>query len=659
MAEHDFSGYATKVGLKCSDGLTIKHGAFRGDDGRKVPLVWQHQHGDPMNVLGHVLLEDRADGTYAYAFLNDSEPGQQAKALVKHGDVEALSIYARQVVKKASDVVHGVIHEVSLVLAGANPGALIDFVGFAHSDDWDGSDNEAIIMMNIPLEHSAPLNSPDDADETDESAIEHADGETVGDIFETLSDKQKDAVYEMLARILETGENVEQSAIDENQADAADDEPDTIQHSDSPEGTQMTRNVFDTEVDASKGATLSHSQIQTLVADARRLGSLKESVLAHADDYGITNIEVLFPDAVAIENRPEWITRRMDWVEGVLNGTRKIPWSKIKSMSADLTHEDARAKGYIKGTMKKEQFFSIAKRETGPKTIYKKQKLDRDDIIDATEFDVVQWLWVEMNFMLREEVARAILIGDGREVDDPDKIDEDKIRPIAHDHEFYTDVVIVPANVNGSAMVEAVVRNRETYKGDGEPSAYMTRSVLNDMLLLKDAMGRRLYRTRAELAAELEVREIVLVPVMEGHLTDDGELLMILVNLADYAVGSTQGGQITRFNQFDIDFNQEKYLIEGRMSGALTKHKRAQVIVRTAGTSVTPTVPTFVAATGVVTIPTVTGVVYKNQTTGATLTAGAQSAIAAGATISVVAVPATDYYFPHNTDADWDFTRTA
>ena len=643
----DFSGYATKNDLQCSDGRIIKRDSFKHQDGQKVPLVWQHQHDSPENVLGHAILENRSDGVYAYATFNSNSRALETKELVKHGDVEAMSIYANRLKQNGSEVVHGMIREVSLVLSGANPGALIDSVSFQHGD-FD-IDDEAIIYTGLTIVHG------DTEEETDIDTPDTPkdDDKTIKDVFETLNEEQKNVVLYMLGQAL---------APSDNEAEHGDsDEDATINHGDiadsTPEGTSMAHNVFDQDEISTPSNTLTHSQLTTILQDGRKLGSFKDAVLAHAEDYGITNIEMLFPDAKAIDTHPEWITRRMEWVEGILNGARKIPWSKIKSLSADLTHEEARAKGYVKGTMKKEQFFSIAKRETGPKTVYKKQKLDRDDITDMTEFDVVQWLWVEMNFMLREEIARAILVGDGREVDDPDKIDEDKIRPIAHDHEFYTDVVTVPAAVSGEALIEAILRGRPNYKGVGLPTMYTTEDIVTDLILLKDKMGRRLYPTLAELAAACRVSNIETVPVLEGAMTSDGDLLAVLVNISDYTIGSTRGGEITKFDDFDIDFNQYKYLIEGRMSGALTKHKRAQVIVRSAGTSVTPTVPTFVASTGVVTIPSKTGVAYKNQDTDATLTAGAQTAIDAGKTISVVAVPATGYYFPHNIDADWDFTR--
>jgi HK97 family phage prohead protease len=665
--DHDFGGYATAFGVKCSDGRTITSDAFKHMDKQQIPLVWQHQHNSPTNVLGHATLEHRAKGMYAFCFFNDTDAATSAKALVEHKDIKSLSIYATQLVEKNKSVLHGNLNEVSLVLSGANSGAKIDYVRIAHSDgDIETLDDEAIIHSGLELE------------------LVHADSETYQDVFDTLSDKQKALFEAMLAQALgdakqsteeeesseENKDDIQEDGTDKTDTDdkTGTDEKSDLEHSDK-EGT-MTRNVFenngdkDTDGDGTRGGTLTHAQMTTVIQDAMRLGSLKESLLAHAGDFGINNIEVLFPDAQAIDNRPEWITRKMAWVEGVLNGTRKLPFSRIKSISADLTFETARAKGYIKGDLKKEQFFALAARETTPKTIYKKQKLDRDDIIDITDFDVVAWLWVEMRFMLREEIARAILVGDGREVDDPDKIDETKIRPIAFDDEFYSDVVSVPANVDSIELVEAVLRARDNYKGTA-PAAYMTNAVMVDMLLSKDSLRRRYYNTKADLAAALGVTEIVEVPVMEGVERDGAEVLMIIVNLSDYAVGSTRGGEITTFDDFDIDYNQYKYLIEGRMSGALTQHKRAQVITRGAGTLATPTVPTFVSATGVITIPTVTGVIYKVQGTGplgaagTTLSAGAQTALDAGESQSIMAVPDTGYYFPHNFDADWVFTRPA
>ena len=661
MDDHDFGGFATKADLVCSDGRTITSDAFKHMDGQEIPLVWQHVHNSPENILGHAKLKHSKEGMYAFCYFNDTPAAKNSKMLVEHGDIKSLSIYATSIVEKNKKVLHGDLAEVSLVLKGANKGAKIDYVRIAHGDGTEEVlGDEAVIHTGLEFEH--------------------ADGsKTYKDVYETLDEDQKNLVEFMVSEALGSDASVKHSEgekpeekDDENKAGEESDEDNKgtgtgdksdLEHK---ENGKMTRNVFDQDKDDKVsapgmkpgGKTLTHSQLKTLFDTAAKTGSFKEAYLAHAEDYGITNIEMLFPEAQALDTRPEWITRRMEWVEGVLSGTRKLPFSRIKSLTADLTHDEARAKGYIKGNLKKEQFFTIARRDTTPKTIYKKQKLDRDDIIDITDFDVVAWLWVEMYFMLREELARAILVGDGREVDDEDKIDETKIRPIAFDDVFYTDVVTVPTNTNAIDLIEAVLRGRTYYKGTA-PTAYMTNAVMVDMLLSKDSLGRRYYNSRAELASALDVQSIVEVPILEGVERDGKALLMVIVNMGDYAVGSTRGGEITKFDDFDIDYNQYKYLIETRLSGALTSPKRAQVVLRGAGTQATPTVPTFNSATGVVTIPTVTGVTYKNQATDATLAAGAQTAIAAGASISIKAVPNATYYFPHNFDADWNFTRDA
>jgi hypothetical protein len=650
VTEHDFGGYATKVGLKCSDGRTITSEAFKHMHGQTIPLVWQHGHDSPRNILGHAVLEHREnDGVYSYNFFNETADAQATKQLVEHGDITYLSIYANQLKENSKkEVLHGQMCEVSLVLKGANPGAKIDFVRIAHSDSTiETLEDEAVITMGLELEHAG-------------TELAH---KTFQDVVDTMNDEQKEALYFMVQKALEDKSAAHSDTDESDEDDNENNEDDNpLEHKDK-DGT-MTRNVFEqNKVDkpsgdaaVKTGGHLSHDQMKQIFETAKETGSFKKAYLAHAEDYGITNIEVLFPDAQTIDNKPEWITRKMAWVEGVLNGTRKLPFSRIKSMTADLTHPEARAKGYIKGDLKKEQFFTIAQRETTPKTVYKKQKLDRDDIIDITEFDVVAWLWVEMRFMLREEIARAILVSDGREIDDPDKISETNIRPIAFDDPFYTDVVTVPANVDSDALVEAVLRNRNSYKGTA-PTAYMTNAVMVDMLLAKDSLKRRYYNNKADLASALGVQEIVEVDVMEGVERDGAEVLMIIVNMSDYAVGSTRGGEITTFDDFDLDYNQYKYLIETRLSGALTSPKRAQVILRGAGTLATPTTPTFNSGTGVVTIPTVTGVTYKNQSTDATLSSGAQTALAAGETLNVKAVPNAGYYFAHNFDADWSFTR--
>lgn len=654
MEAADFSGYASKAGLRCSDGRTILAHAFKEQDGMKVPLVWQHMHNEPENVLGHAYLENREDGVYAYGFFNDQPQAEIAKGLVKHGDIEALSIYANKLIQKGADVLHGAIKEVSLVLAGANPGAFIDNVNLAHGDTYTELDDEAIIYTGLSLEHQdiTPTEGETVAETpaVEETVVAHAATApemTVKDVFDGMTEEQKNVVYFMIGEALNQEGSDSMAQSDENEHDQI------IQHD--QEGSSMTRNVFEQNGSTNEKATLSHSELQSIMADAQKSGSFKEAFLAHAVTYGIENIDLLFPDAKAITNTPDWVKRRTDWVADVINGVRKSPFSRIKSMSADITADEARAKGYIKGTLKKEEFFAVSRRITTPTTIYKKQKLDRDDMIDITDLDVVAWLKAEMRLMLDEEIARAILIGDGREIDSDDKINESNIRPIAWDDAFYAHPVSIASNVTGDGIVEAILRARTNYKGTGTPTFFTTEAVLTDLILIKDTLGRRLYPTEQELASALRVGSIVAVEAMETV----PNLIGIMVNLADYTVGADNGGNVSMFDDFDIDYNQYKYLIEGRMSGTLTKPKSALVITRaTASGVVTPTVPTFNATTGVVTIPTVTGVVYKNKATSAVLTAGAQTALASGASVEIVAVPATGYAFPHNFDADWVFTRS-
>jgi hypothetical protein len=472
-----------------------------------------------------------------------------------------------------------------------------------------------------------------------------------------MTDDQKNLVEHMVAVALKTP----QEAVVVEAAEHSE-EPKTegdITHQEGNEEMTQTRNVFEKPEEGKEPPkVLSHSDIEHIFEEAKKPGmTLKEAVLAHVVDYGIENIDYLFPDAKNVMDSPEFVKRRTEWVSTVINGTRHSPFSRIKSMSADITHEEARAKGYVKGNLKKEEFFALSRRTTTPTTIYKKQKLDRDDIVDITDMDVVAWLKAEMRVMLDEEIARAVLVGDGREVDDDDKINESNIRPIAHDDDFYAHKVTVATNTSATDMLEAILRARTNYRGSGNPTMFCTEDLLTDMLLTKDTLNRRFYSTASDVAAALRVSAIVPVEVMEDQETDDGDLLAILVNLNDYTLGADKGGGIALFDDFDIDYNQYKYLMETRLSGALTKYKTALVVSRTAGTEATPTVPTFNATTGVVTIPTVTGVVYKNGGTGATLTAGAQTAIASGATIEIEAVPASGYHFPHNFDADWEFTR--
>ena len=570
--EADFSGYATKAGLKCADGRTIMPDAFKDQDGTRVPLVWQHGHNDSSNVLGHAVLENRPDGVYAYGFFNETESGKNTKALVQHGDITAMSIYANKLVERGKSVFHGSIRELSLVLSGANPGALVDNVNLAHSDgEIETLEDEAIIYTGLALEH--------DALESDEEAVSHEDGDekTIQDIYNTFTDEQKDVVHYMIGVALEEGDSAEQSAIDTTE--------EVLVHQ---EGTEMKHNVFEQQKGNSPVAprqTLTHSQLETIVADAKKMGSFKESILAHAVEYGIENIELLFPDARTITNSPEFVARRMEWVAGVINGTRHSPFSRIKSISADITHDEARAKGYVKATLKKEEWFGLTQRVTTPQTIYKKQKLDRDDIIDITDLDVVAWLKAEMRVMLDEELARAVLIGDGRDIADEDKIQEDHIRPIAREDEFYAHQTILAADLAGDDIIDAILLQREFYRGAGNPTMYCTERFMTQLLLIKDGQGRRLYGTEAELASALRVSRIVTVPVMEDQLIVDvadgvteHNLLAVLVNLSDYTLGADKGGAVAMFDDFDIDYNQYKYLMETRVSGALTKFKSAQII---------------------------------------------------------------------------------
>ena len=566
MENYDFSGWATKANLKCSDGRIIRENAFKHNDGQQVPLVWNHQHTDPNEVLGHALLENRKEGVYAYCKFNDTESGKTAKLLVQHGDVNALSIYANQLQQQGPNVMHGNIREVSLVLAGANPGASIVSI-IKHGEE---SDEEGIIYTGekVSLKHSGTgeseelkhANEPDDKKEDTKVADENknTDGEeTIGEVFDTLTDKQKNVVYAMIGQALE----------DNNDSEGGDEE--------------MKHNVFDNDTE-NKENTLSHDAMQTIINDGKRFGSLKESFMAHADEYGIKDIDWLFPEAKTLNTPPDFIKREMGWVQKVMNSTHHTPFSRIKSMFADITEDDARAKGYIKGKLKKEEVFSLLKRTTTPTTIYKKQKLDRDDVIDITDFDVVAWLKSEMRMMLDEEIARAILVGDGRLASSDDKINESNIRPVWKDEDLYNIKSTIEldaaatADQKAKAFIRACIKSRKNYKGSGEPSLYTTEDVLTDCLLLEDMNGRIIYDTEEKLRTALRVKEIITVPVMEGLTrTDDNgdtlELMGLVVNLADYNVGADKGGAINMFDDFDIDYNQQKYLIETRCSGALIK----------------------------------------------------------------------------------------
>jgi len=649
--EADFSGWATKAGLKCSDGRTIMPGAFSHQDKIRVPLVWQHGHTDPENVLGHAILEDRTEGVYAYGFFNDSAKAKHAAGLLEHQDINQLSIWANQLVERAGKVLHGAIREVSLVLSGANPGALIENVSIRHSDgESTVLDDEVIIYTGLEIERAEAKHAEED-DKTDEE-------ETVKDVYETMTDKQKDVLHFMLKQALESGEGEGDGAKEDDSAKHGNDDGNN-----NKEGNEkMTRNVFEGGGEAKpEGHVLSHADMQGIVADAVKGGSLKAAVESYALAHGINSIDLLFPEAANLTQTPDFFKRRTEWVNTVLGGARKSPFSRIKTMVADLTFEAARAKGYIKGTLKKEEFFTVSRRITTPATIYKKQKLDRDDIIDITDFDVVTWMKGEMRIMLDEELARAVLIGDGRDVSDDDKIPEGNIRPIAKDDEFYTVVVnvnVLDASSSYMELIDALTLQRQHYRGSGLPTMYTTETVIANLLLLKDTLGRRIYNSLDEIATQLRLSGIVAVEVLE----DEPTILAVLVNMSDYNLGADRGGQVSLFDDFDIDYNQYKYLIETRVSGALTK-PRSAMVVKSVGASVvivTPQSPTFVPATGVVTIPTQTGVVYKNDDTNATLSAGAQAALAVGATLNVRAEPSgAGFAFPTSENDEWSFTRPA
>jgi len=566
--EPDFSGYATKAGLKCSDGRTIMPGAFKHQDKAKVPLVWQHGHTDPENVLGHAILENRDDGVYTYGYFNMSSKASHAKGLIEHGDINMLSIWANELVERAGRVLHGAIREVSLVLSGANPGALIENVTIRHSDGGEDTlDDEAIIYSGLELEHAN--GDDDEEDDTDNED----DEETVQDVYDSMNDKQKQVLHFMLGQALSDAGELEQDNIKDD-SDNSD-----------QEGSTMTRNVFE-KGDKETSPVLSHADVQGIVADATKIGSLKQAVEAYALAHGINQIDVLFPEAQALTSAPEFYTRRTEWVNSVLSGARKTPFSRVKTHWADLTYDDARAKGYITGTEKQEEFYGTARRETMPQTIYKKQKLDRDDILDITDFDVVAWMKGEMRLMLDEELARAILIGDGRTVPDPDKILEDRIRPIATDDPLFAIQVLVDLAAGDIAdFVDAVIQYRSLYRGSGMPTMYTSEGLLSKTMLLKDTLGRRIYTSLDQLATELRVSSIVPVDIFDPA-AGAGSVLAILVNMNDYVVGSDKGGQVSLFDDFDIDYNQYKYLIETRCSGALVKLKSAIVVKQ--GTFVPP-----------------------------------------------------------------------
>lgn len=568
MKNFDCSGWATRNDLKCSDGRTIRKDAFKHNDGQTVPLVWNHQHNDPNNVLGHALLENREEGVYAYCKFNDTESGRNAKLLVEHGDISAFSIYANKLKQQGGNVLHGEIREVSLVLAGANPGAFIDAI-IRHGAE---SDEEAIIYtgesVSIPeetVEHAEEkVEEPEEKENDVNNEITHADqGErTVKEVIEEMTEEQRTVLYALVGQALSNEE--EESTGGEK---------------------SMKHNAFeDQNMETTMGETLTHAEMTEILADAKRCGSLKDAVLQH----GIEQIDYLFPDAKTLNNTPEFIKREDSWVGRVMRGVHRTPFSRIKSIFANITEDEARAKGYIKGKLKKEEVFGLLKRTTTPTTIYKKQKLDRDDVIDITDFDVVAWLKGEMRMMLDEEIARAILIGDGRPTSSDDKINEMNIRPVWKDEELYTVRQVVSmsagatADDKAKAFIRAMIKSRKNYKGSGNPILFTTEDMLTDCLLLEDATGRIIYDSVEKLKTAMRVSDIVTVPVMEEQSREiegtNYELGGIYLNLNDYNVGADKGGAVNMFDDFDIDYNAQKYLIETRCSGALTKPYSAVAI---------------------------------------------------------------------------------
>ena len=598
--EYDFSGWAARNDILCSDGTTIKKDAFKHNDGMRVPLVWNHCHNEPFNILGFADLENREEGVYSYCSFNDTDAGRDAKDLVIHGDIDSLSIYANKIKyggQSGKDVIHGFIREVSLVLAGADPTAKIEAVLEHDEESGEGGimdtgfsideyGNYCPIGLSINHSDTEEPEKPEEKSEEKQVAEEKKE-KTVQDVFDTLNEEQKKVVYALIGAAVEDAKKEKPEEKEEKE------------EKEEPEGgkTNMKHNVFEGE-DTNNGAVLSHSDIENIFKGAKRLGSLKDAVLEFAENnetiahavtdrngkevtYGIADIDYLFPDARAINNTPDFIKREDGWVKKVMNGTHHTPFSRIKSVHANITMDEARARGYIKGKAKVEEVFSLLKRATDPQTIYKKQKLDRDDIIDITDFDVVAWIKMEMRMMLEEEIARAILVGDGRPSSSDDKISEDHIKPVWKDADLYTikKMVTFKENATGAdkakAVIDAAVRSRKDYKGSGSPTLFTTEDWLTEMLLIEDGIGHKLYKSEAELATAMRVKEIVTVPVMEGLTRINGgetvDLVGLIVNLNDYNIGADKGGQTAMFDDFDIDYNQYKYLIETRCSGALIK----------------------------------------------------------------------------------------
>lgn len=648
--DYDFCGYATKNDLKCSDGRTIRKDAFKDNHGTRVPLMWQHCHNDPENVLGHAMLENREDGVYAYCSLNESDKAKSVKIALQHGDISSLSIMANRLVQKGSDVVHGVIREVSVVLTGANPGAYIENLCFEHSDGSQSSlEDEAIIYSDLPIntllgsvdeishsdeenqngtekkedeeieEDEEELEEEEESEEEteDEEDLSHADdsNETIQDILDSMNEDQR-AVTDLLVT-LAADDSLEQSDMDEyiTHEDSegptvqdvidsmtekqknvlyylvqqAEEKSDELKQSENYEGDDFVKhNVFE-GTDSTDEATLTHAEINAVLDGARKAKatSLREVFAEKEIDFtpindslqhSITNLDIMFPEARLVSKNPELISRPMGWVPKVLNGVKKSPFARVKSIAANITADEARARGYIKGKKKIEEVLTLLKRATGPQTVYKLQKFDRDDIIDVTEIDIVAWVKVEMRMMLDEELARAILVGDGRDTSDDSHIKHECIRPIYTDDDLYTikyevDTTATDSTEKANAFIDAAVMSREGYMGSGSPVMFTTTKQLNSLLLAKDKIGHRLYANKSDLADALLVSEIIEVPILENVKRDSDQytLLALIVDLSDYTVGADKGGEVNLFDDFDIDFNKYEYLIETRISGALTK----------------------------------------------------------------------------------------
>lgn len=597
--KYDFAGWASKNDLRCADGRIIRKGAFAVQDGAKVPLVWNHQHGAVGAILGHAILENRDEGVYAYGLFNNTSAGQDAKECLKHGDIEALSIWANNLDEYNHEVLHGVIREVSLVTAGANPGAFVESV-LSHGEPMEEGDSEGIFYSGegIILEHS--IENVNEEEKPDQNELKHSDDkEKTADEKAPESDKKETDEGKTVAEVLATLNDDQKAAVGIviNEIEKEKEKP----NDDKEEDTEMKHNMFEDQ--AAQPNVISHSDMEKIFSDAKRLGSLRDAVnenfeeggvLAHSiptdgmigpsqstasQTYGFRDPDMLFPEYRNINgNTPEWISRNMDWVQKVMSGVKRSPFSRIKSQFADITEDEARAKGYIKGHLKKDEVFTLLKRTTDPQTIYKKQKLDRDDIVDITDFDVVAWIKAEMRVMLNEEIARAILIGDGRLSSSDDKIQENHVRPIISDVDLFNvkvPVTAVQGEDTAKTQINTIIRSRKKYKGSGNPTFFTTEDVLTEMLLLEDGIGHKLYKTEAEVATALRVKEIVTVEAMENQTVTVSNkkypLLGVIVNLQDYNVGADKGGEINLFDDFDIDYNQYKYLMETRISGALIK----------------------------------------------------------------------------------------